>query len=152
MRLADAATSSATAFASPSFIDRARKASRRLYGIAPDEAPKVTEAARRTRERAVRTIAEATAQIERALDEAENALSLSRWAAEPGAKRWKVPLKTMELGQPRTRLDRVFAALEALPGALEAVPLPGEEQPEPEVHFGWSGIGAGQTPPGARAS
>jgi len=123
-----------------------------LYDLAPGEAPRVIEAARRTRERAVRTIAEATAQIERALDDAESALSLSRWASEPGNKRWKVALRTLELGQPRVRLDRVFAALEALPDALEAQPLPGEEQPEPTVTFGWSGIGAGQTPPTVRTS
>jgi hypothetical protein len=116
-----------------------------LYGMAPDEAPKVIEAGRRTRERSVQTIAEATERIVQALNDAEAALGLAKWASAPGDKRWRTALMTMEIGQQRVRLDRVIAALEALPAVLESTPLPDEEQPEPEVRFGWAG-GTQQAP------
>jgi hypothetical protein len=42
------------------------------------------------------------------------------------------------IGLRRIRLDRLLEALEALPGVIEAQPLPGEDEPEPEIRFGWS--------------
>jgi len=93
-----------------------------LFGTATGEAENVIEAARRMRERAVREIAEASAQIERALDDAEAALSLARWSSSPGDRRWRVYLRTMELGHPRIRLDRALTTVEAIPGALREQP------------------------------
>jgi hypothetical protein len=100
----------------------------------------------------VREIAEAAAKIERALNDAEAGLSLARWASSPDG-RWAVHARTMELGRPPTKRDRALAAVAALPEALAALPLPGEEPEQPNLGvWGWGGIGQPQPPGSMRVS
>jgi hypothetical protein len=51
----------------------------------------------------------------------------------------------MEVGQPRVRLDRVFAALEALPDALEAADAPGRGAARARDQIRLVGARAGST-------
>ena len=120
-----------------------------LFGTATGEAENVIEAARRTRERAVREIAEASAQIERALDDAEAALSLARWSSSPGDRRggstsgrWNSATRASgwTAHSPRSRRSRARCGSSREPG---------EEEQELTITFGWGGIGKTTPPPGS---
>jgi hypothetical protein len=118
-------------------VERAASA---LYERSSEEAPRVIEAARRTRARDAEAITEAIALIERSLDSTEQALSLAKWVSGPNV-RWKVALRTLHAGRGSRNvgLDVALEAVAALPELLRSQPLPGEEQPEREVKFGLGG-------------
>jgi hypothetical protein len=113
------------------------------------EAQQVAEVAREQREASAAEVRRATEQIAAALDNFEALLGAARWTADPNRRRWRSALRTIETGRPRVRVDRVLAALEELPAALEAQPLPAEESEPATVQFGHRAVGKVYPPPGS---
>lgn len=112
------------------------------------EADKLRQVAEKVTAKTVERVRRATEEIEAALQEQEQAIGISRWAADPSAKRWKVSLQTLEPGKPAIRVDRLIGSLRALPDLLARQVEP--QEPEPGVAFGWSGLGKVAPPPGTQ--
>jgi hypothetical protein len=119
-----------------------------LVAEGAQEADKLRRVAEKVTAKTVERVRRATEEIEAALQEQEEAIGISRWAADPSVKRWRVPLKTLEPGRPGIRVDRLLAALQALPDLLARQVEP--QEPEPGVAWGWSGLGRVAPPPGAQ--
>jgi hypothetical protein len=102
---------------------------------AEPEAERLVEAARRQRQESAAAIREASAQVVAAIDNFESLLGAAKWASNPTTRRWKTPLRTGKAA--RTNVGELLESLDALGDWVEAQPLPGEEQPEPGVAFGW---------------
>jgi hypothetical protein len=116
-----------------------------------EEHERLAEAAKRVRAKSVERVERAAAEVEAAVAELQASLSVAKWSASPGERRWRVALGTVAVGRRHGGMEiaRLFETLRELPAALAAQKLPDEAEPTPEIHFGWSGLGRQTAPPGS---
>jgi hypothetical protein len=88
-------------------------------------------------------------QIAACVDRLERAVSIARWSESPDTRRWRVGLRLIPTGTRHggTPVGQVLELLSSLPGVLAEVQTPDEEQEQPRVYFGWSGLGKKTQPP-----
>ena len=85
----------------------------------------------------------AAAEVERAVSELEQSLSIARWSAAPDQKRWRVALGRATVGRRHGGIEiaRLVETLKELPAVLEQQQTPDEIEPEPPIKFGWPAVG-----------
>ena len=110
-----------------------------LIEIGQEEADRFLGAARKVREHSVARVERAVAEIEQGVAEEQGAISVARWAQDPSRRKWKIALASGEVSRPGIRIDKLIAGNEALAPWLAQQPLPGEEEPERVIRFGWGG-------------
>jgi hypothetical protein len=125
-----------------------------LIAVAEEESEALIAAARESRRGAVEQVAAAAERIAAEVDGLQRALSIARRSSAPESRRWKFNLGSAHVGKRHGGIPvaELIDGLRELADVLSQQPTPGEEQPQPEIHFGWSRAGAPTAPPGAQAS
>jgi hypothetical protein len=122
-----------------------------LIAVAEEESETLITAARETRSRVAEQVAAAAGRIAADVDELQRALSIARWSAEPSSRRWKLSLGSCHVGKRHggRPVAELIDGLRELSEVLSQQVTPGEEEPEPTITFGWSGLGRPTQPPGS---
>jgi hypothetical protein len=98
-----------------------------LAGVAHEQHGQLAEFARDTRADAVRQVTEAVATIRDALKRVEVAFGIDRWSSDPGAKRWRVAVLTMQL-RSDLQLGQALDLLDKTPGLIEGLETTAERE------------------------
>jgi hypothetical protein len=126
------------------------QATNSYYVAGEREAETAARAAKEQRERSAAELRRAHEMVVSGLDAYEDLAAAANATADPTMKRPRPALRSAEVGRPAIRGDRGLIWLDALAGWIEEQKLAAEEEPEPLIPMGWSGLGKPTQPPGSR--